>query len=909
MSAGKRKTILLVEDEAIVALAEKATLEKHGYAVITAYSGEKAVAVAESTPGIDIILMDIDLGKGIDGTEAARRILRTHEAPLVFLSSHIEPEIVEKTEGITSYGYIVKNSGETVFLTSIKMAFRLFEARMSERTKTGALEKSEEKYRTLVENMNDIVFAMDVNGRFTYLSPGLSRVSGYTPDELTGRMFTDLVYPDDLPGLKVGFKKIAGGAIEPHEFRVVDKDGSVRHVRTSSRLVLHRGAVTGITGIMTDITESRRAEEELVLKSLVIDQVKDFVTIAGLDGTITYVNQAVMDLFGRPRHDLVGKNITIFGESAERGSTQGEILEATLRDGAWRGEVINIAVDGSEHVMDSQTQVVRDAAGKIIALCGISTDVTEHKKADAALRESEEQFRMIFENTNMGIFLSTLDGVYLRVNRAMLRISGYDSIEEFMKIPTSRLYAEQADRQRILGELREKGSVENAEIRAVKKDGAIHWISLNAVMLRDDDGVPKNIIGFVEDITEKKRAGELIKAERDLGLQLAGATSLKEAMRFCLSAAMTAGGMDSGGVYLVNDAGGIDLVVHEGLSDRFLSKVSHYDAGSLSVEILMRAVPVFVDDSGVVAGTAPPPSVAGLRPVMKEEGLKTLAMLPISMGGGILAAMNLSSHASGTISHHARMALESMASSPGSAILRLKTQEALLDRESRFHTYFTLPLVGIGIMTPAEGTNEVNERLCEILGYPYEELKALSWVDVTHPDDVAADLAQLNRLMAGELDSYLLDKRYVRKNGDIVWGSLAVGCVRNPDGSVRHLVGMLNDITGRKRAEEENRALLEEKEVLLREVHHRIKNNMSLITALLTLQAGRPESAGAAPALREAVSRVRSMGLLYDKLYLSSNVREMPIDSYLNSLVGEIVSLSLGKAAISVETDIEDFTL
>ena len=98
MSAGKRKTILLVEDEAIVALAEKATLEKHGYAVITAYSGEKAVAVAESTPGIDIILMDIDLGKGIDGTEAARRILRTHEAPLVFLSSHIEPEIVEKTE-------------------------------------------------------------------------------------------------------------------------------------------------------------------------------------------------------------------------------------------------------------------------------------------------------------------------------------------------------------------------------------------------------------------------------------------------------------------------------------------------------------------------------------------------------------------------------------------------------------------------------------------------------------------------------------------------------------------------------------------------------------------------------------------------------------------------------------------
>lgn len=1034
MTAGKRKTILLVEDEAIVALAEKATLEKHGYAVITAYSGEKAVAAAESTPGIDIILMDIDLGKGIDGTEAARMILESREVPLVFLSSHIEPEIVEKTEGITSYGYIVKNSGETVLLTSIKMAFRLFEARMSERTKTGALEKSEEKYRTLVENMNDIVFAMDVEGRFTYLSPVLERISGYTADELIGRKFSELVYPDDLPGLKAGFKKIAGGAIEPHEFRVVDRDGSVRHVHTSSRLVSHGGAVTGITGIMTDITESRRAEEELVLKSLVIDQVKDFVTIADLDGTITYANQAVMDLFGRPRHELVGKKINIFGENAERGSTQGEILETTLRDGAWRGEVINIAADGSEHVMDSQTQVVRDAAGKIIALCGISTDVTEHKKADAALRESEEQFRMIFENTNMGIFLSTLDGVYLRVNRAVLRISGYDSIEEFMKIPTSRLYADQADRQRVLAELRDNGSVENAEIRAVKKDGTVHWISLNAVIIRNADGTPKNIIGFVEDITEKKRAGELIKAERDLGLKLAGAASLKEVMRFSLSAAMSAGGMDSGGVYLVNNAGGIDLVAHEGLSEEFLSLVSHYDAGSPSVGILMRGVPVFVDDSGVAGGPGDTPSVDGLARIMKAEGLKTLAMIPISMKGKVLASMNLSSRTSGAISQHARMALEGMASSLGSAILRMKTQEALLDRESRFRSYFSMPLVGIAIISPDREWIEVNDRICEILGYTAEELKECTWTEISLPDDQAADIEQFNRVLSGKTNNYTIDKRFMRKNGEIVWTSLAVGCVRNPDGTVNHLVAMLNDITagkraeeqlkfseekflgsfmkspsalciarlkdfkiidindtflrrsgftrdevinktapellvwenpenraeavkalmtvggisgkeynfrmkdgslvigeysafiitiggekhilvtivditGRKRAEAQIQALLEEKEILLREVHHRIKNNMSTITSLLTLQSGRPESRDAAPALQDAVSRVQSMGVLYDRLYQSSSVRDLPIGSYVTPLVNEIVSLFRGGATIQVETEIDDFTL
>ncbi len=1034
MTVNKGKTILLVEDNVIVALAEKATLEENGYAVMTAHAGEAAVAAARSTPGIDLVLMDIDLGRGMDGTEAAKRILEMRELPLVFLSSHIEPKIVEKTEGITSYGYIVKNSGETVLLTSIKMAFRLFEARMSEKKKTAALEKSEEKFRTLVENLNDIVYAVDLEGRFTYLSPGLGRISGYTADELIGRRFADLVYPDDLPVLLKEFEKVIAGGIEPHEFRVVDRDGSVRHMRTSSRLVTSAGAVTGVTGVMTDMTERRRAEEELVLKSLAIDQVKDFVTITDLDGTITYVNQAQVGLFGRPRHELVGKKTNVFGENAERGSTQREILEATLRDGAWRGEVINIAADGSEHVMDCQTQVVRDAAGTVIALCGISTDVTEHKKAEAALRVSEEQNRMIFENTNMGIFLSTLDGVYLKVNRAVLNISGYDSIEEFLSVPTSRLYADQADRQRIIGELRARGSVENMEIRAVKKDGSVHWISLNAVMLKDDEGAPKNIIGFVEDITDRKRTGQLIKAERDLGLLLAGAMSLTEAMRFSLSAAMSAGGMDSGGVYLVNETGGIDLVVHEGLSESFLSRVSHYDADSPSVRVLMRGEPVFVDDSGVYGGPGRMPSTDGLAPIMKNEGLKTVAVLPIRMRGEVLASMNISSHTSGTISQHARMALESIASSLGSAIAGLKMREALLDRESRFRGYFEMPLVGIAIISPGKGWIEVNGRLCEILGYTAEELKERTWMDLTHPDDVAADAELLKRVLAGEMDNYTMEKRYVRKNGDIVWGSLAVGCVRNNDGSVNHIVGMLNDITGRKRAEDllklseekflrsfmnspavlciarlkdfriidindtflrksgltreevinktapellvwdnpanreeavkavmtegqitgkeygfRNRdgsvlmgeypafiiniggekhilvtiiditdrkraeariqALLEEKEMLIREVHHRIKNNMSTITSLLTLQSARPESREAAPALQDAVSRVRSMGVLYDKLYQSSSVRDMPVGSYLPMLVDEIVTLFSGSARIKVETLADDFSL
>ncbi len=120
-------TVLLVEDEPVIALLETHQLEAAGYRVIPAVSGEQAIAqIRRASPHIDIILMDVDLGDGMDGTEAAREILAIREVPIVFVSSHTEREVVERTEGITSYGYVVKSSGEVVLLASLRTALRLF---------------------------------------------------------------------------------------------------------------------------------------------------------------------------------------------------------------------------------------------------------------------------------------------------------------------------------------------------------------------------------------------------------------------------------------------------------------------------------------------------------------------------------------------------------------------------------------------------------------------------------------------------------------------------------------------------------------------------------------------------------------------------------------------------------------
>jgi CheY-like chemotaxis protein len=142
------KRILLVDDEPMLGVTKKLQLQRFNYEVQTATSPTTALEKALNSNDIDLILMDIDLNANMDGTQVAEEILKHKDLPIIFFSSHSEKEIVEKTEKITSYGYVVKNSDITVVDASIKMAFKLFEALKSKAY-------IEDKYRKLFENLSD----------------------------------------------------------------------------------------------------------------------------------------------------------------------------------------------------------------------------------------------------------------------------------------------------------------------------------------------------------------------------------------------------------------------------------------------------------------------------------------------------------------------------------------------------------------------------------------------------------------------------------------------------------------------------------------------------------------------------------------------------------------------------------
>lgn len=334
MPEGAKKTLLLVEDEAMLAMCEKMALEQYGYAVKTVPTGEKAIETVNTSTDIDLVLMDINLGNGIDGTQAAELILKDHDVPIVFVSSHTEPDVVQKTENITSYGYVVKSSSITVLDASIKMAFKLFSAKQS-------ILESEKRYAMSFSAVNDGLWDWNVLSGEAYFSEQYYSLLGYEDGEFpaTYNSWRTLVHSDDIERVEVALKK----SIESGEGFSIDlqmrlKNGEWLWVSTRGKAIEvdSAGIALRMIGTLSSITD-RKLVEKLLQDSetryrRLFESAQDGILILNSDtGRIVDVNPFLVDMLGYSKEQFIEKAIWDIGFLKDIISNKENFLELQNR--------------------------------------------------------------------------------------------------------------------------------------------------------------------------------------------------------------------------------------------------------------------------------------------------------------------------------------------------------------------------------------------------------------------------------------------------------------------------------------------------------------------------------------------------------------------------------------------------
>ncbi len=296
------KKLLLVEDEAIIALAEARTLRRAGFEVEIVHTGEAGVEAIRSDPAFDLVLMDIDLGAGLSGPDAAARILELRPLPIVFLTSHSEREMVDKVRNITRYGYVVKNSGSFVLLSSIEMAFELFSAHEEAR-------RQSRRREAMLQAIPDLIFTVDRDGNIRDYHAPAGVGLAVPEDRVVGTNIRDIL-PSGEAERHLALYRICleTGVVQTDSYEL-NPDGRVR----TYELRLARQDENQVLAVVRDI--SARVESERQLRRVTAQYEYLFtqapLPIVLLDGEdrVVKANSAFAEVFGYGQEEAAGRQI------------------------------------------------------------------------------------------------------------------------------------------------------------------------------------------------------------------------------------------------------------------------------------------------------------------------------------------------------------------------------------------------------------------------------------------------------------------------------------------------------------------------------------------------------------------------------------------------------------------------
>lgn len=239
-----------------------------------------------------------------------------------------------------------------------------------------------------------------------------------------------------------------------------------------------------------------------------------------------------------------------------------------------------------------------------------------------------------------------------------------------------------------------------------------------------------------------------------------------------------------------------------------------------------------------------------------------------------------------------------------------KAEDELRLSEERHRAIYDQAYIGIARIAKMGRFLLVNERLCDMLGYSAEELYRKTFYELGVSEEVEESLIDWDQLLSGKIRNFSREQSYVRKDGETITANVTVSLVRDANDTPNYFVAVFEDITERKEYERQLEESLKEKEVLLKEVHHRVKNNMQVISSILNLQSSYIDDENALAILRESQDRIKSMSFVHESLYQSKTLSEVNFAEYIQNIARNLYhSYGRPEGGIRLEFELESVYL
>lgn len=288
-------------------------------------------------------------------------------------------------------------------------------------------EKAEQHYKSLVENIPDVVWTADEKGRVVFLSSDVDKMLGFTPEEYykNNDVWFNQIHSDDVSKVKKSYEDLFVSNKEFNiEYRYKTKDGKWLWLSDRSNKIYEKDGIRYADGVFSDITEKKEAYEKINLQSQLLEAGNQAVIYTDLTGKIIYWNTFAETLYGWKKEEVVGKNIVDVTPSQTTHEQAEEIMHSLQNGQSWKGEFLVKRKDGKEFPVMVADSPFFDSMHNIIGVVGVSTDITSRKEIEDAIKDSEQKYRELFETINQGIEYFDKDCKIITVNAAARRMLG-----------------------------------------------------------------------------------------------------------------------------------------------------------------------------------------------------------------------------------------------------------------------------------------------------------------------------------------------------------------------------------------------------------------------------------------------------------------------------------------------------